>query len=114
MKRVLSTLSATLFLAAPTWADRSAGHDGMHHAGMNHDAMSGAFSAGLVRKVDKDRGKLTLRHGPLSNLDMPAMTMIFRVTEPAWLEQVKPGDHIHFQADKVNGKLTVTRLEVVQ
>lgn len=42
------------------------------------------------------------------------MTMIFRVTEPAWLDQVKPGDNIRFQADKVNGQLTVTQLEVVQ
>ncbi|MDP2833340.1 MAG: copper-binding protein [Pseudomonadota bacterium] len=54
------------------------------------------------------------RHGPPANLDMPAMTMIFRVTEPAWLDQVKPGDNIRFQADKVNGQLTVTQLEVVQ
>lgn len=119
MKRTLSTLIATLFLTVPVWADSSAGHAGMNHAGvnqagMNHDAMSSEFSQGMVRKVNKAQGKLTLRHGPLANLDMPAMTMIFRVTDPAWLEQVKPGDNIRFQADKVNGKLTVTQLEVVQ
>ena len=119
MKRTLSTLIASLLLAVPTWADSSSGHGGMNHAGMsqagmNHDAMASALSEGMVRKVDKARGKLTLRHGPLANLNMPAMTMIFRVTDPAWLDQVKPGDNIRFQADKVNGKLTVTQLEVVQ
>ncbi|MDP2432605.1 MAG: copper-binding protein [Pseudomonadota bacterium] len=114
MKRTLSSLIATLLLAVPAWADSSSGHGGMNQAVMNHEAMASAFSEGMVRKVDKARGKLTLRHGPLANLDMPAMTMIFRVTDPAWLDQIKPGDNVRFQADKVNGKLTVTQLEVVQ
>lgn len=114
MKRTLSTLIAALFLAAPAGADNSSGHGGMNHAGMTHDATATTHSEGMVRKVDEARGKLTLRHGPLANLDMPAMTMIFRVVEPAWLDQVKPGDKVRFQADRVNGKLTVTQIEVVQ
>lgn len=108
MKRALSTLIASLLLTVPAWADSSSGHAGMNQAWMNHDAMSSVFSQGMVRKVDKARGKLTLRHGPLANLDMPAMTMIFRVTDPAWFDQIKPGDNVRFQADKVNGPLTVT------
>ncbi len=108
MKRTLSSLIASLFLTVPVWADSSSGHGGMNQAGMNHDAMSNALSEGMVRKVNKAQGKLTLRHGPLANLDMPIMTMIFRVTDSTWLDQVKPGDNIRFQADKVNGKLTVT------
>jgi len=119
MKRALSTLIATLVLTVPAWADSSAGHGGMNHAamnqaGMNHDAMSSALSQGMVRKVNKAQGKLTLRHGPLANLDMPAMTMIFRVTEPAWLDQVKSGDNVRFRAEMMNGHLTVTQIEVVQ
>lgn len=123
MKRTLSTLIATLALAlaltVPAWADSSAGHGGMNHggmnqAGMNHDAMSSALSQGMVRKVDKAQGKLTLRHGPLANLDMPAMTMIFRVSEPAWLDQVKSGDNVRFRAEMMDGHLTVTQIEVVQ
>jgi len=66
--------------------------------------MSSALSQGMIRKVNKARGKLTPRHGPPANLDMPAMTMIFRVTEPAWLDQVEPGGNIRFQVDKVNGQ----------
>ncbi|MES2532968.1 MAG: copper-binding protein, partial [Pseudomonadota bacterium] len=44
-----------------------------------------------VRKVDIDAGKITLRHGDITNLDMPAMTMVFRVKDPALLQKVKPG-----------------------
>lgn len=71
------------------------------------------LSDGEIRKVDKAAGKLTIKHGPLENLGMPAMTMIFRVKNPAMLDQVKPGDRVRFLAEKVDGALTVTRLEVV-
>ncbi|BBP02754.1 hypothetical protein TPL01_01860 [Sulfuriferula plumbiphila] len=68
---------------------------------------------GEVKKVDKDAGKLTLKHGPITNLGMPAMTMVFRVKDAAMLEQVKNGDKIRFAADKVGGALTVMHLEPV-
>ena len=70
-----------------------------------------ALSDGVVRKIDKDAGKITIKHGPLVNLDMPAMTMVFRVKDPAMLTQVKEGDAIKFIAEKVGGALTVTTLE---
>ncbi len=112
MKRTLTSLFLGLALAAPLHAEMN--HAGMSHGAMDHAAMSSMQSEGMVRKVDKQQGKLTLRHGPLENLGMPAMTMVFRVTEPAWLDQVKPGDKVRFLADRVNGQLTVTQLEVVQ
>lgn len=68
---------------------------------------------GEVKKVDKDTGKLTIKHGPITNLGMPAMTMAFRVKDPAMLDQVKNGDKIRFATDKVNGALTVIHLEPV-
>lgn len=69
------------------------------------------FVAGEVRKVDKDAGKLTIKHGPIVNLDMPAMTMVFQVRDPAMLDQVKAGDKIRFQADKIGGAYTATKIE---
>ena len=66
---------------------------------------------GEVKKVDKDTGKLTIKHGPITNLGMPAMTMVFRVNDPALLDKVKNGDKIRFAADKVGGVLTVMRVE---
>lgn len=72
------------------------------------------MSAGEVKKVDKSAGKITIKHGPLKNIGMDAMTMVFRVKDQAMLEQVSVGDKIRFIAEEPNGKLTVTRLEKEQ
>lgn len=66
---------------------------------------------GEVQKADKDAGKLTIKHGPITNLGMPTMTMVFLVKDPAILDKVKKGDKIRFAADKASGALTVMRLE---
>ncbi|HWA36344.1 MAG TPA: copper-binding protein [Burkholderiales bacterium] len=67
---------------------------------------------GEVRRVDKDAQKLTIRHGPLPQLDMPQpMTMVYRVKDPALLDKVKAGDKIRFEAEKIGGAFTVTRIE---
>jgi Cu/Ag efflux protein CusF len=65
-----------------------------------------------VKKADKDTGKLTIKHGPLNNLDMPGMTMAFKVKEPAMLDRVKTGDQVRFLVERVSGVLTVTKLEL--
>ena len=69
---------------------------------------------GEVRKIDKEAGKITIKHGPLANLDMPSMTMVFRVKDPAMLDQVKEGDKIKFIAERMNGALTVTQMEAAK
>ena len=75
-------------------------------------AQTGApMTQGEVKKVDTEAGKITIQHGPIANLDMPGMTMVFRVKEPALLSAVKAGDQIRFTAEKVGGALTVTQLE---
>ncbi|MDP2411715.1 MAG: copper-binding protein [Pseudolabrys sp.] len=67
---------------------------------------------GEVRKVDAAAEKITLRHGPMKKFDMDdGMTMVFRVKDPAMLKQVKAGDKVKFDADKINGQFTVTRIE---
>lgn len=63
-----------------------------------------------VVKVDKSAGKVTLKHGPIKNLDMDSMTMVFRVADPSMLDKVKAGDRIEFEADRVNGAITITKL----
>lgn len=62
---------------------------------------------GEVRKIDLDAKKITLKHGDIPNLEMTGMTMVFRVSDPALLSKVKPGDKVQFTADKVDGALTV-------
>ena len=63
-----------------------------------------------VRKVDKDAGKLTLKHGPIPNLEMPPMTMVFKVKEPGMLDTVRSGDKVVFEAEKVGGQYVVTKI----
>ena len=66
---------------------------------------------GTVKKVDEAQGKLTIDHGPIKNLDMDAMSMVFRAGDPAMLKGLKSGDRIKFDADRVNGQITVTKLQ---
>jgi Cu(I)/Ag(I) efflux system periplasmic protein CusF len=67
---------------------------------------------GQVTKIDESAGKITLKHGPIKKLDMnEGMTMVFRVQDPAMLKQVKVGDKVKFDADRVNGQFTVTKIE---
>lgn len=66
---------------------------------------------GTVKKIDAEQGKLTIDHGPIKNLDMDSMTMVFRAGDPAMLKGLKAGDKIKFDADRVNGQITVTKLQ---
>lgn len=72
------------------------------------------MSEGEVRKVDTENRKITLKHGPLTNLDMPAMTMAFQVTDVAMLNKVKAGDKVRFRAANPGGKLTVTEIRLAE
>ena len=71
------------------------------------------MSVGEIRKVDPAAKKITIRHGELKNLEMPAMTMVFQVKDPAMVDKVKAGDRVKFRADKVNGVFIVVEIEVV-
>lgn len=79
--------------------------------GTEAGAQGTVLTEGEVRKVDKNAKKLTIRHGPITNLDMPAMTMVFQVQDAAILDSVKAGDKIRFNAEKAGGAFTVTRVE---
>ena len=110
MDRTVFVLAAALAVAAPAFA---ANHDhGSHHAAPGQNAAaSGAFADGEVKKVDKSAGKVTIKHGPLEALDMPPMTMVFRVKDPAMLDKMKAGDKILFKPEKVGGNYTVTEYQ---
>lgn len=99
-------VAATSVVAIAEGADSS-----VAHALTPLSANDPAVSTGEVRKVDRESGTLTLRHGPLRNLGMSGMTMVFRVADRAWLTTLKEGDQVRFVADNVGGQLTVVRLE---
>ena len=66
---------------------------------------------GEVRKIDLGAKKITLKHGEIKNLDMPPMTMVFQVKDPALLEKVKVGDKVQFTVENANGAMTVLTIE---
>ncbi|HEU4621985.1 MAG TPA: copper-binding protein [Burkholderiaceae bacterium] len=88
------------------WADDS------HHAAPNASAPAAAMTDGEVRKIDKDTGKITLRHGEIKNLGMPSMTMVFKAKDPVMLDAVKPGDKVLFTAERIDGAITVTAIQL--
>jgi Cu(I)/Ag(I) efflux system protein CusF len=67
------------------------------------------YTEGELKKIDIDQSKITIKHGPIDNLGMPGMTMVFRA-DPAVLVQFKAGDLVRFKADRVGGSLKVTEL----
>ena len=91
LKNLLAALVAAVLVVSPAVAD-------------------GDMIKGEVVKVDKAAGKVTLKHGPIKKLDMDSMTMVFRVADPAMLDKMKAGDKIEFDADRVNGAITLTKI----
>lgn len=69
------------------------------------------LAEGEVRRINRENGRLTIKHGEIANLDIPPMTMNFHVVDAAMLELVQPGDKIRFAVEKIEGKYTVVRLE---
>jgi len=112
MKATLAALLAFSFTAAANAGDGHAmGHAMDHGAAAHPMAMSApAESVGTVTRVDDKGGRVTIKHGPLQNLGMPAMTMAFKVASAGMLSAVRPGDAVRFVAEKVDGNLTVTRI----
>jgi Cu(I)/Ag(I) efflux system protein CusF len=107
---MLAALSAAL--AAPVSAQKAPDTHSAHHGAAPAQA---PFADGEIRKVDKDAKKITIKHGPIPSIDMPAMTMVFQVKDPAMVNQVKAGDKVKFQAEMLTGgKTVVTRIEVVK
>ena len=99
MKKIALVLCAALALVTP-----------MLSLADSHQKLA----TGEVRKIDKEAGKVTIKHGPLESLDMPAMTMVFRVKDPSLLDRMKVGDKINFAAEKMQGAFTVTKVEPVR
>lgn len=102
-------------LAGPVLAQPKA-PDHTAHAAAAPGATANAadMSDAEVRKVDKDSAKITLKHGEIKNLDMPPMTMVFQVKEPALLDKLKAGDKVKFRAEKAASGYVVTAVEVVK
>ena len=112
---ILSTLvlAALLAVAASAPSSAAAATDHSQHMTATRAAPSIAMTAGVIRKVNAGQGMVTIAHDEIRNLDMPKMTMAFRVKDAAWLKKMKDGDRIRFAADMVAGELTVVGYAIV-
>lgn len=78
---------------------------------MTGNVFAAEYTKGKVKKVDADAGKVTVIHEELKNLDMPAMTMVFRTADDSMLSRLEEGQDIEFVAERINGKLVITELK---
>lgn len=116
----LSTLTLAILMAAASpfalaqdGAHAGHGAHGPHAAG--HEALAAAaLTEGEVKKIDKEAGKITLRHGEIKNLNMAPMTMVLRVKAPAMLDGVQVGDQVRFAAERMNGAVTIVHMQKAQ
>jgi Cu(I)/Ag(I) efflux system protein CusF len=104
---ILAVIGVALTLAAPALAQ----HSGHGSGSPTAPAAELPWAEAEVRRVDREAGKLSLRHGEIRNLEMPPMTMVFSVQNRSVLEGLQPGDRIRFTADQIQGAYTVLKLE---
>ena len=121
MKTFPILMRAALVAVLPTAAGAALAQpaSGHHHHGAAAPAAAVAkaeMSEGEVRRLDPQQHRITLKHGPIRNLDMPAMTMVFQATDQAraMLVHMKVGDKVRFTATNPAGQLTVTELQPVR
>jgi Cu(I)/Ag(I) efflux system protein CusF len=96
MPKLLVGLLAAFLVVPATILAQSGNRD----SPQTSNAAAQAMADGEIRRVDKAQGKLTIRHGPIPNLDMPPMTMVFQAKDRAVLEQLQVGDKVRFRAEK--------------
>ena len=97
----LAALSGTAAFAAADLAQHDA----------STTAAASVMTAGEVRKIDAEQGKITLKHEAITNLDMPGMTMVFRAADPALLKNLNVGDKVRFHAESRDGAIVVTQIQ---
>lgn len=101
----LAAMTLSVLLTSPAFAQAVTDHGKMSMASSQDD-----MAEGEVRRIDSSAGKITIRHGEIKNLDMPPMTMVFTVNQPALLENLRPGDKVRFEVEMQSGKMVITKI----
>lgn len=99
MKPQQSLIKLSLFVAA---------------LGFSSVSFAQAMAEGVVRRIDLDNNKITIRHGDIKALDMPPMTMVFVAKQPALLKTLSPGDEVVFEAFESNGQYSIGKIQKKQ
>ena len=116
--RFCAPLAASLLVlvAGPALAQAPAGaaadsHSSHHPSATASPAPQAELSEGEITRWDPRTLRLTLKHGEIKNLEMPPMTMVFRVADAGVVGDLKPGDKVRFRAEQANGAYHVQRIE---
>lgn len=111
MKKPFVFLIISLFVGLGGVIIEDVAHSAENNQEINKSVQAEGMTSGQVRKIDKEAGKLTLKHERIANLNMPPMTMVFRVKEKSMLNALQVGDTILFKAVDKNGVLTITEIK---
>ena len=103
-----NTLLIGAMLSLVTLMPLSAVAQAAGDAGKAATTTAASMTDGEVRKIDKDAGKITIKHGDIKHLDMPGMTMVFTAKDKGLLSNLKPGDKVKFMVVNEGGKMVVT------
>jgi Cu(I)/Ag(I) efflux system protein CusF len=101
-----AALAAAVLFATPAQAQMN-----MDHGKKDMNAQPIGMTEGEVRKIDKDAGKITIKHGEIQHMGMPPMTMVFAVKDKALLDKTGVGAKIRFMAVHENGQMLVTDIQ---
>ena len=105
MKKLILVTALALAATAPAFAQH-AGHGTAKPAA----TAAGEMADGEVRRIDKARGTVLLKHGEIRNLNMGGMTMTFKLKDPSMADQFKEGDKVKFTAEQKGEDLIVTSI----
>lgn len=111
---IIKSLTLGVLTAVTFHTALAADHSMSAKASASMNSVSTDMTDGEVKKIDKSTNKITLKHGDIKNLDMPGMTMVFKVKDPTALDSLKPGDKVKFRAEKADGAIVVTEIQVAK
>ena len=109
-----TVLVLAAFASPAVVAQTTMGGEKMREMTMEQPAAAVEMTDGEIRKVDRNAGKITIKHGAIKNLDMPPMTMVYHVKDAAMLEKVQKGDRVKFRAAMDGSAMVVTEIQVVK
>ena len=110
MRHLFFVAAAALLVMTAGVPAVAAHHEG-EHAHAAEGATAGAKVNAEIRKIDIENGKVTLKHEALTEFNMGAMTMVFRVEDPSMLKSFSVGDRVRFVPVKKNGQFLVSAME---
>ncbi len=112
MKTMKSLSIALVLLLTSGISGNALSEEKQGAASIQQSPASIEMTDGVIRKVDKNNNKITIKHGEIRNLDMPGMTMVFQVKHLDLLNKVQVGDKVKFRAEKSGTAFVVTDIQI--